>query len=288
MISSTRFVDSINGLDKDTKMFLALALKAASKAGEYLLSKHKIRKTDLKIDVKAHNDYVTEADKTSESIIIETIRTKFLDHAFLAEESAGSKASETEPSTAPRWIIDPLDGTTNFINGFPVWAVSIALETEGGLHIGVVHDPLHNETFYAVRNRGAYLNGSAIKISAKTDFSRALLLTGFPFKAQQHLDIYLESFKRLFRECSGIRRAGCASLDLSWLAAGRADGFWELSLSPWDMAAGTLLIREAGGTVTDIHGDQERFMQTGNITAGNSQIHDHILAITKDILSALP
>lgn len=282
------FISAIPALNGDSKAFLSTALKAASKAGAYLLSRNNDRSADLKIDVKAHNDFVTEADRTSEAIIIETISADFPAHAFLAEESGGSNAAGEEPAAAAKWIIDPLDGTTNFINGFPVWAVSIALEIEGALQAGVVYDPLRNETFFAVKGKGAYLNGSPVQVSAKTDFSRALLLTGFPFKAQQNLDLYLQSFKKLIGMCSGIRRAGSASLDLSWIAAGRADGFWELSLSPWDMAAGVLLIREAGGVVTDIHSHPERFMQTGNIIAGSKYMHSKIAEITKNIFSALP
>lgn len=280
-------VDSVHGLDKESRSFLTTALEAAFKAGDYLLDMNKRDRSLLHINAKGHNDFVTEADKTSERMIIETISKAFPDHAFLAEESAGSRGGSAEPGTTPRWIIDPLDGTTNFINGFPVWAVSIALETDGALRVGVVHDALHGETFYAVRGHGAYMNGGAIKVSAKTDFSSALLLTGFPFKAQQNLDLYLESFRKLIRMCAGIRRAGCASLDLSWLATGRADGFWELSLSPWDMAAGVLLIREAGGIVTDIHGDPGKWFDTGNIVTGNPSIHSQIIEVTKEILSLL-
>lgn len=277
--------DSVQGLDQESRSFLTTALEAAFKAGDYLLDMNKRDRSLLHINAKGHNDFVTEADKTSERMIIETISEAFPDHAFLAEESAGSRGNSAEPGAVARWIIDPLDGTTNFINGFPVWAVSIALETDGVLHVGVVHDALHGETFYAVKGCGAYLNGEVINVSSKTDFSSALLLTGFPFKAQQNLDLYLESFRKLIRMCAGIRRAGCASLDLSWLAAGRADGFWELSLSPWDMAAGVLLIREAGGIVTDINGDPEKWFDTGNIVAGNLSIHFHLLEITKKIFA---
>jgi len=275
--------DSIPGLGAEHRAYLKTALDAAFKAGDYLLEMNRKDRAELKIGAKGHNDFVTEADRTAERIIIETISATFPDHSFLAEESGLSR-----DANGARWIIDPLDGTTNFIHGFPVWAVSIALEIDGRLEAAAVRDPLHDETFYAASGNGAFLNGKPISISKNTDFSKALLLTGFPFKAQQTLDIYLESFRKLFRMCSGIRRAGCASLDLSWLAAGRADGFWELSLSPWDMAAGALLVREAGGVVTDIHGDPDHFMQTGNITAGNKYIHSEIVAITKEILSPLP
>jgi len=275
--------DSIPGLGAEHRAYLTTALDAAFKASDYLLEMNRKDRAELKIGAKGHNDFVTEADRTAESIIIETISAAFPDHSFLAEESGLS-----HKANGARWIIDPLDGTANFIHGFPVWAVSIALEINGRLEAAAVHDPLHDETFYAVSGNGAFLNGQPIGISKITDFSKALLLTGFPFKAQQTLDIYLESFRKLFRMCSGIRRAGCASLDLSWLAAGRADGFWELSLSPWDMAAGALLVREAGGVVSDIHGDPKHFMQTGNIAAGNKYIHSKILTLTKDILSPLP
>ncbi len=258
------------------RQFLVTALEAAEKGGAYLLNAFK-GEVELKIESKENrNDYVTQVDLESEKMIMEHIRVAHPDHTFLAEESG-----ESEKRAEYRWIIDPLDGTTNFIHGLPIWAVSIALQKNDDVIAGVVYAPCLGEVTCAAAGSGAFQNGKKIKVSEETDFARALLLTGFPFKAQKHIDIYMETFKELFARCSGMRRAGSAAIDLSWVASGKADGFWELSLGPWDIAAGTLLVREAGGIVTDIHGDDKNFMKTGNIVAGNPSTHPEILNTTR-------
>jgi len=276
------FLRSIRKKGEELKPYLETALRAAYRAGDYLLTVNSEQKQDFKIDTKAKNDYVTEVDRISEKIVIETIHDSYPEHSILAEESGKSQQDSDY-----RWIIDPLDGTTNFINGYPIWSVSIAMEHKGEVITGVVYAPIYSDFFYAVKGGGAYMNGEQIEISRNTDFSQALLLTGFPFKAQKYIDVYQIAFKELLSRCSGMRRAGSAAIDLSWLAAGRADGFWELSLSPWDVAAGALIIREAGGVVSDIFGDPDNFMRTGHIIAGNEQIHREILKTTKLILKDL-
>jgi myo-inositol-1(or 4)-monophosphatase len=272
-------IDSILQPGKVFAPFLSVAIDAARKAGHYILDSRAAR-SSLKIDRKENrNDYVTEVDRTSEWMIIGHISSVFPEHSFLAEESGYSENRDEY-----RWIIDPLDGTTNFLNGLPLWAVSIGLEHNGELIAGVVYAPELGDLYYTVKGGGAFLNGSQIYVREIEDFSEALLLTGFPFKAQTHLDVYLQTFKVLFRQCSGMRRAGSASIDLSWVAAGKAAGFWEIGLGPWDIAAGTLLIREAGGFVTDIQGDPDEFMRTGNVVAGGRNVHAKILEATKKYL----
>jgi myo-inositol-1(or 4)-monophosphatase len=210
-------------------------------------------------------------DTESEEAIIDTIRAACPDHHFLAEESL-----KEEVRDGYRWIIDPLDGTTNFIHGYPVFAVSIALESEGEVILGVVLDPLRDELFTAESGRGAFLNGRPIRVSGIQALEGALITTGFPFRQKSLLDPYLEAFRRIFLRVSGIRRAGSAALDLAHLAAGRCDGFFELGLSPWDMAAGCLMIREAGGVVSDFGGGGE-YVKTGNIVAGTPVTHPELL-----------
>jgi myo-inositol-1(or 4)-monophosphatase len=210
-------------------------------------------------------------DTESEEAIIDTIRAACPDHHFLAEESL-----KEEVRDGYRWIIDPLDGTTNFIHGYPVFAVSIALESEGEVILGVVLDPLRDELFTAESGRGAFLNGRPLRVSGIQALEGALITTGFPFRQKSLLDPYLEAFRRIFLRVSGIRRAGSAALDLAHLAAGRCDGFFELGLSPWDMAAGCLMIREAGGVVSDFGGGGE-YVKTGNIVAGTPVTHPELL-----------
>ncbi|MBN2134302.1 MAG: inositol monophosphatase [Acidobacteria bacterium] len=273
------YIDTLQKPGRVYAPYLLVAIEAAQKAGKYILDSRTAR-SSLKIDRKENrNDYVTEVDRTSERMIIEHITSAFPEHSFLAEESGYSENRDQY-----RWIIDPLDGTTNYLNGLPLWAVSIGLEYNNELITGVVYAPELGDIYYAVKGGGAFLNGLQIHVREIEDFSEALLLTGFPFKAQTHLDVYLQTFKVLFKQCSGMRRAGSASIDLSWVAAGKAAGFWEISLGPWDIAAGTLLVREAGGIVTDIHGDPDDFMRTGNVVAGGMKVHAKILEATKKYL----
>lgn len=244
---------------------LNIAVRAARAAGNIIL-RNLDRASNLLVDSKQRNDFVTEVDRNAEAEIIQTIRRSYRDHAFLAEESGPSGESDYV------WIVDPLDGTTNFLHGFPAFSVSIALEVKGQLDCAVVFDPLRNELFSAAKGDGATLNDRRIRVSNRRGLEGALLGTGFPFRENADIDLYLRMFKPLLEETAGVRRAGSAALDLAYVAAGRLDGFWELGLKPWDMAAGVLLIREAGGIVTDFRSG-DRYLETGNLIAGNPKVH---------------
>ena len=231
------------------------------------------REISGQVEEKDRNDFVTQSDWLSEKMMSETLLRAFPDIGILGEESAGRMDNDEY------WIIDPLDGTTNFIHGYPSIGLSIALVREKAVVLGLVFDPLREELFEAGKGGGAFCNEREIHVSGAGSLQESLIGTGFPFKAQQHLDRYLESFKEIFSSCRGVRRAGAAVIDLSHVAAGRLDGFWELHLKPWDMAAGSLLIREAVGLVTDFLGG-DSFLTAGNIEAGNPSIHETILKTT--------
>ncbi len=248
---------------------LNIAIRAARAAGDVIIRQID-HVQDLPVTKKSRNDFVTEVDKHAEIAIIDTLRNSFPNHAFLAEES-GQKGDSPY-----LWIIDPLDGTTNYLHGFPQYAVSIALQHKGELVQAVVYDPLRQELFTASSGDGAMLNNRRMRVSKQRTLEGALLGTGFPFKEQDRLDEYLDSFKALFPMTAGIRRAGAASLDLAYVACGRLDGFWELGLKPWDMAAGALLIKEAGGIISDFEG-KDKYLEIGDIVAGNPEIHEEIL-----------
>ncbi len=244
---------------------LNIAVRAARSAGDILLrSADKV--THLQIENKGKNDFATEIDRLAEREIISIIKTAYPDHSILAEESGEYQGNEYQ------WIIDPLDGTTNFIHGFPQYAVSIALKVKGRLEVGVVYDPLRDELFTAKRGGGAMLNNRRIRVSTLTNMKSALIGTGFPFKVPQHLDAYLEMFRAITLESAGIRRAGSAALDLAYLAAGRLDAFWEIELKEWDMAAGILLVKEAGGVATDFS-FKDSYLESGNVIAGSPRMH---------------
>ncbi len=245
---------------------LNIAIRAARAAGDVIIRQID-HVQDLPVTKKSRNDFVTEVDKHAEMAIIETLRNSFPNHAFLAEESG------QQGDSPYLWIIDPLDGTTNYLHGFPQYAVSIALQHKGELVQAVVYDPLRQELFTASRGEGAMLNNKRIRVSKQKSLEGALLGTGFPFKEQERLNEYLDSFKALFPMTAGIRRAGAASLDLAYVACGRLDGFWEFGLKPWDIAAGVLLIQEAGGMISGICGN-ENYMETGNIVAATPEIFD--------------
>ncbi len=248
---------------------LNIAVNAARRAGNVIV--RALERIDtLDIEAKAHNDFVTEVDRRAEAEIIQVIHRAYPHHSILAEESGHQGESDFE------WVIDPLDGTTNFLHRFPQFAVSIALRNKGRLEQGVIYDPLRQELFTASRGEGAQLDGKRIRVSSRKGLEGALLGTGFPFKQQQHLDAYLDTFRALFPMAAGIRRPGSAALDLAYVAAGRLDGFWEIGLSPWDMAAGVLLIQEAGGLVSDFAG-AHRFMETGNIVAAPPKLFKAML-----------
>jgi myo-inositol-1(or 4)-monophosphatase len=256
--------------------FLTVASGAARQAGEVILDGLG-RLTRKDIHQKKASDYVTTVDRRSEEVIIEAIRGHFPGHSFLAEESL--KEDETE---GYRWIIDPLDGTTNFIHGYPMFSVSVALQHQGEIILGVVVDPLRNELYTAEKGRGAYLNGTRLNVSEVTSLEECLITTGFPFRNKDKLDLYLRAFRKIFLSVSAIRRAGSAALDLAHLAAGRCDGFFEFGLAPWDTAAGSILIKEAGGIISDFGGGSE-YLSTGNIVAGTRTVHMELLGMIKSV-----
>jgi myo-inositol-1(or 4)-monophosphatase len=256
--------------------FLSTAIRAAKLAGKLLLDNlGKISKAD--IGLKQTSDFVTRVDRDSEQIIIWTIREEFPDHDFLAEESIRQAESDRY-----RWIIDPLDGTTNYIHQYPAFSISIALEYKKQIISGVIYDPLKEELFTAERGKGAFLNKRRIRISSRIDLKDSLITTGFPFRKKEMIAKYLELFQNIFMKVSDLRRAGSAALDLAYLACGRCEGFFEIGLSPWDIAAGALLVEEGGGVVTDFNGGAD-YLATGNIVAGNSSLQKEILMEIKKV-----
>lgn len=253
---------------------LNIAVRAARKAGD-IIARASDKIDTLKISHKAENDYVSEVDQRAEQEIIYTIRKAFPTHAILAEESGAQAGDEYE------WIIDPLDGTTNFLHGFPQYAVSIALRHKGRLEQAVVYDPMRQELFTASRGNGAHLNEKRIRVSDRRGLEGALIGTGIPFRGDlPYLDEYLNMMKALLPGSAGIRRPGSAALDLAYLAAARIDGFWEIGLNPWDMAAGVLLVEEAGGLVSDLNGGFSH-MESGNIVAGSPKVFKAMLQAIK-------
>lgn len=236
------------------------------------------RVDDLKFESKGRNDFVSDVDRAAEAAIIQELKSRFPSHAILAEESGEHGSGDFV------WIIDPLDGTTNYLHGMPQFAVSIALKHKDQLECAVVYDPMREEMYTAARGQGAQLNDRKIRVATRQSLEGALIGTGFPFRDQQHIDAYLGMFKAMTLTTAGVRRPGCASLDLAYVAAGRTDGFWELGLSPWDCAAGALLIKEAGGTITDLSGG-ERFLETGNMVAGNLKVHRSMLDLLTPFLN---
>ena len=261
---------------------LNIAVRAARRAGDVII-RHLDGVDQLHVDSKQRNDFVTEVDHLAEQEIIREIHRHHRDHAILAEESGASGDNENV------WIIDPLDGTTNFLHGFPVFAVSIAHQHRGRLENGVVYDPVSQELFTASRGNGAFLNERRIRVSQRRGLEGALISTGFPYRDHRWLDEYLAMFRAVLEKTAGLRRPGSAAIDLAWLAAGRTDGFWEMGLSPWDIAAGALLIREAGGMVGDLSGGPQ-YLDQGHVIAGNPkvfkelarEIRPHIPAALRD------
>ncbi|MBV5307919.1 inositol monophosphatase family protein [Chromatium okenii] len=251
---------------------LNIAIRAARSAGK-LLMRYSDRLEQIQVESKSRNDFVSEMDRAAEATIIQELRNRFPDHAILAEESG-----EQGGNSDYQWIIDPLDGTTNYLHGFPQFSISIALKHKGQLECGVVYDPSREELFTAARGQGAQLNDRKLRVATRPSLEGALIGTGFPFRDQRHIDAYLGMFKAMTLATAGIRRPGSAALDLAYVAAGRTDGFWELGLSAWDCAAGALLILEAGGTITDFAGSN-RFLETGNMVAGNIRIHRAMLEL---------
>jgi myo-inositol-1(or 4)-monophosphatase len=253
---------------------LNTAVKAARKAAG-IISRASFDIDKLTIRKKRQNDFVSEVDEAAEEAIISVLRDAYPDHGILAEESG---RSDTKSDYV--WVIDPLDGTTNFLHGFPQYCVSIGLLHKGKPTQAVVFDTNRNELFTATKGVGAYLNDRRIRASRIDKVDDALVGTGFPFREVGHLDDYLRMFKNVTKGTSGIRRPGAAALDLAWVACGRIDAFWEIGLSPWDMAAGALLVREAGGLIGDLDGN-EGFLDTGRVVAANPKIFSAFLQLLK-------
>jgi len=249
---------------------LNMALRAARAAGE-IIAQSADRVDLVDVEAKGLNDYVTKVDRTAERAILEALQKPYPDHGFLGEES-GRREGRGEGADWV-WIIDPLDGTTNFIHGFPQFAVSIAVQHKGVTEHAVVLDPVKREEFTASRGRGAAMNGRRLRVTSRKTLEGGLIGTGFPFRPDQmgHIDNYLGMFKDVAKQTAGLRRAGSAALDLAYVAAGRLDGFFEFGLSPWDIAAGDLIIREAGGLVSDFAGGHN-YLDSGNVVAGNPKL----------------
>jgi len=249
---------------------LNLAVKAARRAGDIIV-RAMPRLDSIEIHSKGRNDYVTDVDRAAEADIIETIRRLYPDHAFLAEESGQSGSGDVV------WIIDPLDGTTNFMHGFPTFAVSIGCQIRGRMEHAVVFDVMRQELFTASRGDGAQLDGRKIRVSKQATLEGSLIATGFPYRADSPwLDEYLAMLKSVMTKAAGLRRPGAAAIDLAYVAAGRVDGFWEMGLKPWDTAAGTLLITEAGGHVGTLTGDD--YKQGGHIVGGTPKVFTALVA----------
>jgi len=251
---------------------LNIAVRAARSAGN-LIARNADRIDSLAIETKQRNDFVSEVDRQAEAEIIRTLLKTYPQHGILAEES-GEHAGDGRH----QWIIDPLDGTTNFLHGFPQFAVSIALKYENRLEQAVIYNPISQELFTATRGGGASLNNRRIRVSKRRGLEGALIGTGFPYRDDQakDLDNYLKVFRSFLTKTAGIRRPGSAALDLAYLAAGRIDGFWEMGLHSWDIAAGALLIREAGGIVTDLDGGDD-YLESGNILAAGPKVFHAML-----------
>lgn len=254
---------------------LNIAVKAARAAGQ-IINRASLDLDRVKVTQKQPNDFVTEVDKAAEAAIIGTLLGAYPDHSILAEESGA-----TDNRSDYQWIIDPLDGTSNFIHGFQYYCVSIALLHKGVVTQAVVYDPTRNDLFTASRGAGAYLNDKRIRVGRRDRLADGLIGTGFPFRDLSGLDSYMRLFSEMTQKCAGLRRPGAAALDLANVAAGRMDGFFEQGLHPWDMAAGSLLISEAGGLVGNYRGDSN-FLDLGEIVAGNPKIFAQMVHVLSD------
>ncbi|MBO2620971.1 MULTISPECIES: inositol-1-monophosphatase [Shewanella] len=241
---------------------LTIAVRAARAAGQTIMRAY-TELDRIEVDAKGVNDFVTSVDKEAEAAIIYQIRKSYPDHSIVGEENGENRGTNQDYL----WIVDPLDGTNNFVNGVPHFAVSIAMQYKGKTEVAVVYDPVRDELFSAARGKGAKLNDFRIRVNNVSDLGASLVATGFPFKARQHTETYMKLFGETFSLCADLRRAGSAALDLAYVAAGRVDAFFELGLKPWDIAAGDLIVREAGGTVTDFSGGHN-YLLSGHIVAG--------------------
>ena len=257
---------------------LNIAVRAARAAGD-LIVRAMDRVDLLNITLKSRNDFVSDVDRQAEHEIVNILQRAYPSHAVLGEEHGAQG-----PTSDYVWVIDPLDGTTNFLHGVPQFAVSIALFYRGKVERGVVYDPVKQELFTAERGAGAALNNRRIRVTRQKGLSGALLGTGIPFKDQSYLDAYLGMLKDLLKDAAGIRRAGSAALDLAYVACGRFDGFWEIGLEQWDMAAGVLLVQEAGGLVSDLEGG-DRYFESGSIVCANPKLHGPMLELIQPHLT---
>lgn len=253
---------------------LNIAVKAARRAGQ-IINRASLDIDSLNVGVKQQSDYVTEVDRAAEAAIITVLQDAYPAYGILAEESG---LAGTDANAEFQWIIDPLDGTTNFLHGFPQYAISIALAQKGVITQAVIYDPVRNDLFTASKGRGAFLNESRLRVSKRDYLKPSLIGTGFPYRQLDHLEAYLGMMRDVIKNTAGIRRPGAASLDLAYVAAGRLDGFWEIGLSKWDIAAGALLITEAGGMVGDLQGN-ERYLESGNIVAGTPKVFAQLLPL---------
>lgn len=256
---------------------LNIAVRAARAAGDIIV-RYVDRVDALVVDSKGENDFVTEVDRRAEHAVIDTLHKAYPSHGILAEESGRAPGDEYV------WIIDPLDGTTNFVHGYPQFAISIAVQHKQRLEHAVVFDPLRQELFTASRGAGAQLNDRKIRVSKRRGLRGALIGTGFPFRTLDTLEDYLATLRVVIEKTAGIRRAGSAALDLAWVAAGRLDGFWEFKLNTWDVAAGALLIKEAGGIVCS-PGGADAWLESGNIVAGNPRVLKEMLRLLRPHLT---
>jgi myo-inositol-1(or 4)-monophosphatase len=262
---------------------LNIAIKAARAAGA-IINRAALDVERLTVTAKSHNDFVTEVDQAAEEVIIDTILAAYPAHGILAEESGRTRGAKDSEFV---WIIDPLDGTTNFIHGFPVYAVSIALAWRGQVQQAVVYDPARNDLFYASKGKGAFLNDRRLRVSKRTRMLDALIGTGFPFRKGDNFQRYMKMFEEVMVQCAGLRRPGAASLDLCYVAAGYYDGFFETGLSPWDIAAGSLMITEAGGLVGNFTGEAD-FLYQREIVAGTARIYGQLVKTLAPYSRAIP
>jgi myo-inositol-1(or 4)-monophosphatase len=262
-------------MDQDTAKFFQAGWEAVHAAGAIIRQAWQLPKT---VDYKGAIDLVTSVDRDAERCIVDVLRRTFPAHSILAEEEADFTGSEL----SYRWIIDPLDGTTNFAHSYPHVSISVALTRGEDLLVGFVYDPLREECFAAIRGEGATMNGQPIRTAVVLELDKALLATGFPYDRREHADYYLTYFKAFLARCQGIRRAGSAALDLCYVACGRIDGFWELKLRPWDVAAGSLIVKEAGGHISDFTGGPFTIWG-GETLASNGLIHGEMTEVMREI-----
>ena len=253
---------------------LNTAVKAARAAGS-VINRAALDLEVLKVGQKGPNDFVSEVDRAAEAVIIDTLLEAYPGHGILAEESGRERGARHSDYI---WIIDPLDGTTNFLHGFPVYAVSIALAFKGKVEQAVVYDPTRNDLFIASRGRGAFLNDRRLRVSKRTRLSDSLIGTGFPFRKGDNFKRYVKMFEEVMQNCAGLRRPGAAALDLCYVAAGYYDGFFETGLNPWDCAAGSLMITEAGGLVGNFTGEAD-YLHQRELVAGNPKVYGQLVQI---------